>query len=47
MNEDGEEEYLLKGEGYEESQNSWEPIRNLILDLIKDYENEESRNKEK
>ena len=46
MNEDGEEEYLLKGEGYEESQNSWEPIRNLILDLIKDYENEESRNKE-
>jgi hypothetical protein len=42
---DGVIEYLIKWEGYETEESTWEPIDNLknIMNLIQDYENKEKK----
>lgn len=34
----GKIEYLLKWEGYPQSENSWQPIENITLDIVAEYE---------
>ena len=42
----GKLQYLIKWKGYEDKDNSWEPIDNIYCDdLIAEFENEQSKNK--
>jgi len=48
VNRKGKVEYLVKWENYPHSQNTWEPLENLInsMDIVKDFEAREEAKKE-